>query len=152
VDRGIDSAREIREYFIPDFSNWKDHDAYQKAFERLLRDLKAEARVWRLHRGQQSPALWWESPAGTGTFPATIGERPSPRTWGKRGAELIVRDLVRTIPTRVGKTVTDHHVRRDHDACIPHGRPASESHHQLPYEYSVLHALSDLRGLHVHLA
>ena len=25
------------------FSNWKDHDDYQKAFDRLLRDLKAEA-------------------------------------------------------------------------------------------------------------
>jgi hypothetical protein len=44
ADRGIDSAREIREYFIPDFSNWKDHDSYQKAFDRLLRDLKAGAR------------------------------------------------------------------------------------------------------------
>jgi len=41
-DTGKDSAREIREYFIPDFSNWKDHDSYQSAFERLLRDLKAE--------------------------------------------------------------------------------------------------------------
>jgi uncharacterized protein YjbI with pentapeptide repeats len=41
-DTGKDSAREIREYFIPDFSNWKDHDSYQKAFERLLRDLKAD--------------------------------------------------------------------------------------------------------------
>jgi len=40
ADRGKDSAREIREYFIPDFSNWKDYDAYQKAFQRLLRDLK----------------------------------------------------------------------------------------------------------------
>jgi hypothetical protein len=40
-DTGIDSAREIREYFIPDFSNWKDHDSYTKAFERLVRDLKA---------------------------------------------------------------------------------------------------------------
>ena len=28
---GKDSAREIREYYIPDFSNWKDHDSYQKA-------------------------------------------------------------------------------------------------------------------------
>jgi hypothetical protein len=37
-----DMAREIREYFIPDFSNWKDHDAYKKAFDRLARDLKAE--------------------------------------------------------------------------------------------------------------
>jgi uncharacterized protein YjbI with pentapeptide repeats len=39
ADRGIDSAREIREYFIPDFSNWKDHDSYAKAFEQLLRNL-----------------------------------------------------------------------------------------------------------------
>jgi hypothetical protein len=23
ADTGIDSAREIREYFVPDFSNWK---------------------------------------------------------------------------------------------------------------------------------
>jgi uncharacterized protein YjbI with pentapeptide repeats len=43
ADVGKDSAREIREYFIPDFSNWKNHDSYAKAFERLLRDLKAEA-------------------------------------------------------------------------------------------------------------
>jgi hypothetical protein len=28
---------------IGDFSRWKNHDSYQKAFERLLRDLKAEA-------------------------------------------------------------------------------------------------------------
>jgi uncharacterized protein YjbI with pentapeptide repeats len=41
ADTGKDSAREIREYFIPDFSRWKDHDAYQAAFDRLLRDLKA---------------------------------------------------------------------------------------------------------------
>ena len=32
--------REIREYFIPDFSNWKEHDSYQVAFERLLRNLQ----------------------------------------------------------------------------------------------------------------
>jgi hypothetical protein len=45
ADAGKDSAREIREYFIPDFSNWKDHDAYKLAFDRLLDDLhgKAEA-------------------------------------------------------------------------------------------------------------
>jgi len=40
---GKDSAREIREYFIPDFSSWNDHDSYQKAFGRLVGDLKAEA-------------------------------------------------------------------------------------------------------------
>src|ERR1039457_390175 len=42
-DTGKDSAREIREYVIPDFSNWKDHDSYQTAFQRLVSDLKAEA-------------------------------------------------------------------------------------------------------------
>jgi len=44
ADSKKDSAREIREYFIPDFSNWKDHDSYQKAFTRLVADLKAESR------------------------------------------------------------------------------------------------------------
>ncbi len=44
ADRGKDSAREIREYFIPDFSNWKDHDSYQQAFQRLVSDLKAGSR------------------------------------------------------------------------------------------------------------
>jgi hypothetical protein len=42
ADTGKDSAREIREYFIPDFSNWKNYDAYQAAFRRLLRDLKPD--------------------------------------------------------------------------------------------------------------
>jgi hypothetical protein len=43
ADTGKDSAREIRQYFIPDYSRrWKDHDSYQQAFERLVRDLKAE--------------------------------------------------------------------------------------------------------------
>ena len=41
---GNDLAEEIRQYFIPDFSNWKDHDSYQKAFQRLVSDLKAESR------------------------------------------------------------------------------------------------------------
>ena len=41
ADTGKDSAREIREYFIPDFSNWKNHDSYQEAFQRLIGDLKA---------------------------------------------------------------------------------------------------------------
>ena len=41
ADTGKDSAREIREYFVPDFSGWKNHDSYQRAFQRLLKDLKA---------------------------------------------------------------------------------------------------------------
>lgn len=27
---------------IGDFRNWKDHDSYQRAFQRILRDLKAD--------------------------------------------------------------------------------------------------------------
>lgn len=41
ADLGEDLAEEIREYFIPDFSNWKQHDAFEAAFARLLRDLRA---------------------------------------------------------------------------------------------------------------
>lgn len=37
-----DLAVELREYFIPDFSNWKDHDAFEVSFARLLEDLRAE--------------------------------------------------------------------------------------------------------------
>jgi hypothetical protein len=40
-DCGKDLAIELREYFIPDFSNWKDHDAFEKAFQRLQKDLLA---------------------------------------------------------------------------------------------------------------
>ncbi len=36
ADRGIDSAREVREYFIPDFSRWKEHDSYQAELEGLV--------------------------------------------------------------------------------------------------------------------
>jgi hypothetical protein len=42
ADTGKDLAVEVREYYIPDFSDWKDHDAFEGAFARLLCDLKAE--------------------------------------------------------------------------------------------------------------
>ena len=42
ADAGDDSAAEVREYFIPDFSNWKDHDSYKEAFDHLVRDLQAK--------------------------------------------------------------------------------------------------------------
>ena len=42
ADSGKDLGVEIREYFIPDFTNWMDHDAFEKAFDRLLDDLKPE--------------------------------------------------------------------------------------------------------------
>jgi hypothetical protein len=42
---GRDLAEEVRQYFIPDFSNWKDHDQFETAFARLLKDLRAEERA-----------------------------------------------------------------------------------------------------------
>ncbi len=39
---GKDLAEEVRQYFIPDFSNWKDHDSFETAFDRLLKDLRAD--------------------------------------------------------------------------------------------------------------
>jgi hypothetical protein len=42
ADEGKDLATEIREYFVPDFSDWKNHDSYTEAFQNLLRDLKTE--------------------------------------------------------------------------------------------------------------
>jgi hypothetical protein len=41
-DLGRDLAELVREYHIPDFSKWKDLDAFEAAFARLLKDLKAE--------------------------------------------------------------------------------------------------------------
>ncbi|MEK6261520.1 MAG: toll/interleukin-1 receptor domain-containing protein [Planctomycetota bacterium] len=43
ADTGEDLAEKIREYHIPDFSNWKNHDAFEAAFADLLRDLRAQA-------------------------------------------------------------------------------------------------------------
>jgi hypothetical protein len=40
---GIDHAHEVREYFIPDFSDWTNPASYKVAFEKLLRDLKPSA-------------------------------------------------------------------------------------------------------------
>jgi hypothetical protein len=42
ADRGKDSAKEIREYYIPDFTEWKDHDLYTKAFNGLLKALESD--------------------------------------------------------------------------------------------------------------
>ena len=42
ADEGEDLATEIREYYIPDFSEWKTHELYVREFEKLLRDLRTE--------------------------------------------------------------------------------------------------------------
>jgi len=39
ADTGKDSAREIRQCFIPDFSNWTNRESYQEELQRLVSDL-----------------------------------------------------------------------------------------------------------------
>ena len=41
ADSGKDLARHVRSFFIPDFSNWRDEDAFLIAVERLVKDLRA---------------------------------------------------------------------------------------------------------------
>ena len=45
ADSGKDLAIELRECFIPDFSHWKEHDPFETAFARLLKDLRADERA-----------------------------------------------------------------------------------------------------------
>jgi hypothetical protein len=40
ADSGKDLAVEVREYFIPDFSNSQDYDSFEAAFARSQADLK----------------------------------------------------------------------------------------------------------------
>jgi len=46
-DTGTDLAEEVRSYFIPDFSRWKEREYYQKALEQLIRALKRKTRKTR---------------------------------------------------------------------------------------------------------
>ena len=40
-DSGKDLAIELREYFIPNFSDWKNHDSFESGFNHLLKSLKS---------------------------------------------------------------------------------------------------------------
>ena len=42
ADSGQDLATKLREYFIPDFSHWKEHHQFEATFARLLSDLKTD--------------------------------------------------------------------------------------------------------------
>ena len=42
ADTGKDLAIEVRKCFIPDFTNWKNHDAFGREFTKLLDALNAE--------------------------------------------------------------------------------------------------------------
>ena len=39
---GKDLIEEICKYFVPDFREWENGDAYQEPFDRLVRDLKKD--------------------------------------------------------------------------------------------------------------
>lgn len=41
ADSGKDLAVGVGEYFIPDFSNWKDHADFEANFAKLQKDLEA---------------------------------------------------------------------------------------------------------------
>ena len=56
-DTGKDLGVEIREYFSPDFSNWKDQDAFEAAFARLLKDPKPRSQP-ALSRSEPSNCFW----------------------------------------------------------------------------------------------
>ena len=47
-----------RRRHIGDFSGWKDHDAYQKAFQRLLRDLRADGGAEQLSPVESRLVAW----------------------------------------------------------------------------------------------
>jgi hypothetical protein len=42
ADTGSDIAQEVREYFIPDFSNWRDPDTFDEEFDKLADALRLE--------------------------------------------------------------------------------------------------------------
>jgi hypothetical protein len=42
AESGKDLGVEIREYFIPDFTNWKDYGSFKREFGKLLGALKSE--------------------------------------------------------------------------------------------------------------
>jgi uncharacterized protein YjbI with pentapeptide repeats len=44
ADLGDDSAKEIREYYLPDFSDWKNEDTYTREFQRMLNALTSDVK------------------------------------------------------------------------------------------------------------
>ena len=51
---GQDYAEEVLRYHSPDFADWKDHAAFEAAFGRLIRDLKATESTGE-GRGREGP-------------------------------------------------------------------------------------------------
>src|SRR5260221_13525017 len=57
ADSGKDLAAKLREYFIPDFSHWKEHDPFEAAFARLAAHLPFHGLpiTYRLRRDSAAP-------------------------------------------------------------------------------------------------
>ena len=52
---GEDVARDIREYFIPDFSDWRNQDSYQKALSLCVKDLALSSAGFARERRRNEP-------------------------------------------------------------------------------------------------
>jgi hypothetical protein len=57
ADTGKDSAREIREYFIPDFSEWKHHDDYQRGLNGCCKTSRPRSTDTRNGPGQKATTV-----------------------------------------------------------------------------------------------
>lgn len=67
-DTGTDIAANIRSYFIPDFSDYEDNGCFEKAFQRLYRDLKANAEQPNRTKGSFSSCPTCGAKATSGSF------------------------------------------------------------------------------------
>ncbi|MCC6990207.1 MAG: toll/interleukin-1 receptor domain-containing protein, partial [Acidobacteria bacterium] len=83
ADRGEDTAKEIREYHIPDFSTWKtDQDRYLRLIEKVIRQLNSSGRdpfrwtsfLW----GIRCPDRWPTHRPGVRAANSLTSSRPAP--------------------------------------------------------------------------
>jgi hypothetical protein len=57
ADSGKDLAVELREYYIPDFSNWKDHDSFENEFAKLIKaNSRSQGRELKMLASQSIPS------------------------------------------------------------------------------------------------
>ena len=59
IDTNEAWATKLRARNIGDFTRWKEHGAYQKSFERVLRDLAPKPKKW--VEGLRTPSTWARS-------------------------------------------------------------------------------------------
>jgi len=59
----------VRKQYIPDFSNWKNHNASKKAFDRPEQDLRASAREKQDSDRRECGCGWQTAPDISGFLP-----------------------------------------------------------------------------------